>query len=127
MNKTILIAGDDDSLVRMLTVRCRNLGLEVVSASDGTAAKLEIQKNTPNLIILDVNMQKGGAFDVCKMMAMHKHLEHIPVIILAGDSDPKHMDESRRFGAFYLPKSPYLWDSLKLMLGRWFHIAKAAS
>ena len=125
-NNTILIADDDDSLVRMLTVRCRNLGLEVVSAPDGAVARQEIQKKVPGLIILDVNMPRGGAFDVCKMMAMHKNLEHIPVIVLTGESEPKYMDESRRYGAFYLPKSPYLWDSLKPMLGRWFHIPKAA-
>ena len=123
--KTILIADDDESLIRVLTVRCRNLGLEVVSVSDDFSAKLEIQKNPPDLIILDVNMPRGGAFDVCKMMTKHKGLEHIPVIILTGDSEPKHMDESRRYGAFYLPKSPYLWDTLKPMLGRWFHIPKA--
>ena len=126
LNKTILIADDDDSLVRMLTVRCRNLGLEVVPAPDGTVARQKLQEKPPGLIILDVNMPRGGAFEVCKMMTMHKNLEHIPVIILTGDSEPKYMDESRRYGAFYLPKSPYLWDSLKPMLGRWFHIAKAA-
>lgn len=125
-NKTLLIADDDDSLVRMLTVRCRHLGLEVVSAPDGAVARQKIQENPPGLIILDVNMPRGGAFDVCKMMTMHKNLEHIPVIILTGESEPKYMDESRRFGAFYLPKSPYLWDSLKPMLGRWFHIAEVA-
>jgi len=126
-NKTIFIADDDDSLVRVLTVRCRNLGLDVVSAFDGVAARKKIQETLPGLVILDVNMPLGGAFEVCKMMAMTKRLEHIPVIILTGDSEPKHMDESRRFGAFYMPKSPYLWSSLKPMLGRWFHIAKAAS
>lgn len=125
-NKTILIADDDESLVRMLTVRCRNLGLEVVPAPDGAVARQLIQSQKPGLVILDVNMPRGGAFEVCKMMTMHKSLEHIPVIILTGESEPKYMDESRRYGAFYLPKSPYLWDSLKPMLGRWFHIPKAA-
>ena len=125
-NKTILIVDDDDSLVRMLTVRCRNLGLDVVSAPDGAVAREKIQKNVPGLIILDINMPRSGGFDVCKMMAMHKNLEHVPVIVLTGESEPKYMDECRRFGAFYIPKSPYLWDSLKPMLGRWFHITKAA-
>ena len=126
-NNTLFIADDDESLIRVLTVRCRNLGLVVASAPDGVTAIEKIRQNPPGLIILDVNMPRGGAFDVCRMMAMHKDLEHIPVIILTGDSEPKYMDECRRYGAFYLPKSPYLWDSLKPMLGRWFHIAKAAS
>ena len=126
-NKTILIADDDESLVRVLTVRCRALGLEVVSAPDGSVAREQIYQASPDLVILDVNMPRAGAFDVCKMMALDPQLSHIPVIILTGDSEPRHMDECRRFGAFYIPKSPYLWDSLKPMLGRWFHITDAAS
>jgi len=125
-NSTILIADDDESLIRVLTVRCRNIGLEVVSAPDGTTALEKIQESIPSLMILDVNMPRGGAFHVCQVLARNEKLKQIPVIILTGDSEPAHMDQSLKFGAFYLPKSPYLWESLKPMLGRWFNITKAA-
>lgn len=125
-NSTVLIADDDETLVRVLTVRCRNLGLKVMTASNAESAQDHILKHRPDLMILDVNMPGGGAFAVCEMVAAKKELEGIPVIILTGQTDREVMDEARRYGAFYVPKSPYLWTTVKPMIGRWLNIPQAA-
>lgn len=122
---TVLIADDDESLLRVLTLRCRHLGLEVITAPNTMSAKDQLLKHKPDLLILDVNMPGGGAFVVCNVLAAIQELANTPVIILTGETDRDVMDESRRIGAFYVPKSPYLWSTLKPMLGRWLDIPQA--
>ena len=61
--KTVLIADDDTMLVRVLTVRCRHLGLEVRQASDAMLALVMIHKDPPDLVIIlsgitDVGVQR---------------------------------------------------------------------
>ena len=50
--KNVLIADDDAMLVRVLTVRCRHLGLAVRQASDAMLALVMIHKDPPDLVII---------------------------------------------------------------------------
>lgn len=123
--KKILIVEDDETLLKVLMVRCRNLQMEVITAADAFDARNKIKRHAPDLIILDVNMPGGGAFGVCEMLSKTKHLARIPVIILTGDTSYDTLEQCRQFGAFYVPKSPYAWQTLKPMIGRLLNIAKA--
>lgn len=121
-----LIADDDDTFIRVMTVRCRHLGLDVTTTSDAIGAREVILSDAPDLVMLDVDMPRCGAFGVCQTIANHKRLQRIPVIILAGHTDRQFMDECRRYGAFYMPNSPYVWNTPKPMIGRWMAIPGSA-
>ena len=124
-SKKVLIVDDDESLVRSMTVRCRHLDLAVTSAPNATAAISEFRKNLPDLFILDMNMPGGGAEAVCQALATDPQTAQIPVIILTGDTDNTVMHKCLDYGAFYVPKSPYSWQTLKPMIGRLLNIPQA--
>ena len=123
--KRILLVEDDETLLKVLTVRCRNLQMEVITASDASDARNKIKRYVPDLIILDINMPGGDAFSVCDLLAKNTQLSKTPVIILTGDTSYDTLEKCRQFGAFYVPKSPYAWQSLKPIIGRLLNITKA--
>ncbi|MCH8964724.1 MAG: response regulator [Planctomycetes bacterium] len=116
--KSVLIADDDAMLVRVLTVRCRHLGLEVRQASDAMHALVMIHKDPPDLIIMDVSMPAGDGLSACRMLASDSRLQEIPVIILTGQSDEHIREQVGAMGAHYVLKSPDCWQEIKPLLSR---------
>ena len=116
ITKTILIADDDYELVEVLAMRCRQLGLNVLSAYDGMSALAMIDEKMPDLICLDVNMPLGDGLGVCEMMAPDKLLASIPVIVLTGRSDDETVRRCQSMGAHYLHKSHDVWPLLRPLL-----------
>ena len=116
--KSVLIADDDAMLVRVLTVRCRHLGLEVRQASDAMHALVMIHKDPPDLIIMDVSMPAGDGLSACRMLASDSRLQQIPVIILTGQSDEHIREQVGAMGAHYVLKSPDCWQEIKPLLSR---------
>ena len=116
--KSVLIADDDAMLVRVLTVRCRHLGLEVRQASDAMQALVMIHKDPPDLIIMDVSMPAGDGLSACRMLASDSRLQEIPVIILTGQSDEHIREQVGAMGAHYVLKSPDCWQEIKPLVSR---------
>ncbi len=116
--KSVLIADDDAMLIRVLTVRCRHLGLEVRKASDAMQALVMIHKDPPDLIIMDVSMPAGDGLSACRMLASDSRLKEVPVIILTGRSDEQIREQVGAMGAHYVLKSPDCWQEIKPLVSR---------
>ncbi len=125
--KSVLIADDDPMLVRVLTVRCRHLGLEVRQAADAMQALVMIHKEPPDLVIFDVSMPAGDGLSACQMLASDKRLQKIPVVILTGRKNDEIRGRARELGAHYLLKSPDCWGELKPLICRLLDIDERSS
>ena len=113
MNKTILIADDDDSVRRVYTVRCRELGLAVRTAPDAMMALTLIHKQPPDLLLLDANMPAGSGVGVIEMIRSDPRLVDLPIILFSGETDEAVASRSRALGATYIRKGPDAWIRLK--------------
>ncbi len=111
--KTVLIADDDQTFVRVMTMRCRFLGLDVRTCSDAMFALTLIHKDPPDLVLLDINMPAGNGLAVCEMLSTDRRLSSVPVIILTGSLDDETKERCRALNTRYFLKSPNLWDRLK--------------
>ena len=89
----MLLAVDDESA--NLEVLCEALGVDyrVRVAVDGATALASVQKQIPDLVLLDVMMPGMDGFEVCRRMKEEPALREIPVIFLTALSDPA--DEAR--------------------------------
>ena len=117
--KTVLIADDDAMLVRVLTVRCRHLGLEVRQASDSMHALIMIHKDPLDLVIMDVGMPAGDGLSACQMLSSDKRLQNIPVIILTGMTDVGVQRDILRLGAEHWINKPFeIKDFIKIVKDR---------
>ncbi len=98
--KHILVV-DDDALNRELlqTVLTRS-GYVVSHANSGTAAISAVQKNPPDLILLDVRMVGMTGYEVCKHLKDNPQTSDIPIIMLtAYDEKSSERENAIQAGA----------------------------
>ena len=82
----LLIVEDDLALSDVLTFTLRRAGFETLVAHDGLTAVAAWQKESPDLIVLDLNLPKLDGLAVCRHIRAH---DRTPIIILSvrGDDD----------------------------------------
>ena len=83
---TILIADDDEDIVRFVEVNLRLEGFEVVTAFDGEQALHNAYDVHPDLILLDVMMPKVDGFEVCQRLRSDGRTKNISIIMLTAKS-----------------------------------------
>ena len=79
----ILIAEDDEFLLKVYRMTLEQEKFDVVIAKDGEESLKQAAKETPDLILLDILMPKKDGFDVLKELKENEDLKDIPVIILS--------------------------------------------
>jgi DNA-binding response OmpR family regulator len=85
--KIIIIDDNPDYLFTMETFLKRN-GFETLTAEDGQKGLDLIEKEHPDLILLDVMMESiYSGLDVCKKVRTNPDLKDIPIIGISGMGD----------------------------------------
>jgi phosphoserine phosphatase RsbU/P len=78
----ILVVDDEVDISTILTVTLRRAGYEVASAADGLEAVEAIQRQAPDLILLDVMMPRADGLETLQRIRQHPPTAHVPVIML---------------------------------------------
>ncbi|MEK6682557.1 MAG: response regulator [Nitrospirota bacterium] len=100
MKKTkILVADDNRNIVELVKMEFEILDYDVVTAFDGEDALKKIEKENPDLLILDVMMPKMNGFDVCMKLRDNPKYQNIPIIMLTAKSQEKDKFWGRQVGA----------------------------
>ncbi len=109
----ILIADDNVDNVRLLSVRLRSEGYDFITATDGLETLKQIHKESPDLVLLDVNMPNKDGFEVLLEMRADAEISHIPVIIVtAARIAAKDVREGLTLGADDYVTKPIDWREL---------------
>jgi CheY-like chemotaxis protein len=93
----ILVVDDDAPILLLMRNLLREFGFEPVAAGSGAQALAEVQKRTPDLILLDRNMPGMSGDEVLAAMRSDGNLSSVPVLMLTGE--PMGPDEVARVGA----------------------------
>jgi len=80
----ILVADDEQNIVRLLRLYLRNEGFDVVAAADGRQALDRFATEAPDLVLLDLMMPQLSGFEVCTEI---RKKSDVPVIMLTARSD----------------------------------------
>jgi CheY-like chemotaxis protein len=100
----ILIADDDRAFLNLLQARFSALGYEVTTATNGQDALSLACDETPNALILDINMP-GTDFMVHRCKRQIGTLRLKPVIYVTGASGGP-LDLARKLGAYAVLRKP---------------------
>ena len=82
MAKKVVVAEDDLPIADLLSFILRREGYEVYIAYDGGEALESIEKNLPDLVLLDIMMPVMDGWEVLKKVKEDDKLKNIPVIML---------------------------------------------
>jgi two-component system alkaline phosphatase synthesis response regulator PhoP/two-component system response regulator VicR len=86
----ILVVDDQKHIVRLVQITLEKAGYEVIPAYDGVEALELVEKETPDLIVLDVMMPRMDGFEVLQRLQADPRFQRIPVVMLtakAQDAD----------------------------------------
>lgn len=84
--RTILVVDDDTDLRRMYRVALGLAGYQVVEAGDALDALSRLDRETPDLVILDIGLPGFSGLVVQEEIASQVATRHIPIVIVTGSS-----------------------------------------
>lgn len=117
----ILLIEDDEVLMEMYKSKFTSEGYEFIFALDGHSGLELVQKERPDLILLDIILPRMDGFEVLKKLKEDTQLKDIPVILLTNLGQKEDQDRGLKFGAVsYLVKANHtpaqVVEKVKLLL-----------
>lgn len=87
MGSRILVVEDEVDLAELVAFNLRGEGHQVAVVHDGATALAEIQRNPPDLVVLDVMLPDISGIEVCRRLRRKPETIRLPVIMLTARSD----------------------------------------
>jgi two-component system, OmpR family, phosphate regulon response regulator PhoB len=78
----VLIVDDDPDIQRLVSYNLSQAGFQVTTAATGRTALEAVQKQSPDLIILDVMLPDIDGLEVCRTLRQRDQSRRIPIIML---------------------------------------------
>jgi len=119
MGKKILIIDDDVTTSKMLGVKLKKAGFDVVIAMDPLYGLRAAHSGMPDIIVLDLLMPAGGGLFFLDKITRSPTTTMIPVIVTSATEDKKMIQDVLERGIIFVQK-PYdleaLIEKIKLIL-----------
>ena len=88
MPKKIVYIEDDLEMTYLIKMILERKGYEVVSTNDGMEGFELIEKESPDLVLLDLMMPNIDGWDIYHQIKSNENTNHIPVIIISAKAQP---------------------------------------
>ncbi len=113
--KKILVVDDDMIIVESIVQALEedNFDYEVLSASDGFEAGLQVNHFHPDLLILDIMMPDIKGYEVCKKIKTDTNTKDIKIIVLSAYLDDDKFARMEENGADVCLSKPLPLSQLK--------------
>ena len=105
--KKILIVDDEPNIVMSLEYTFKKNNFEVFIARDGQEALDILEKQLPDVIILDVMMPMVDGFATLEQIKKDERLRHCKVIFLSAKNKEKDIEKGLSLGANLYVTKPF--------------------
>jgi excisionase family DNA binding protein len=99
--KRILVVDDDPIIVETIVQSLEEdeRDYDVISASDGFEAGLQVKQFKPHLLILDIMMPDIKGYEVCKKIKGNEETKDTKIIVLSAYLDEEKFKKMKEYGA----------------------------
>ncbi len=97
--KHILVIEDDPDIVELLRFNLERESYRVTSATTGSEGWSELQREQPDLVILDLMLPEISGFDLCRRLRRDARYQNLPVIMLTARSEEADVIAGIELGA----------------------------
>jgi two-component system phosphate regulon response regulator PhoB len=87
MQATILIVEDEEDIAALIAHHMRGAGFNVMVAHNGAAGFKAIEKQLPDLILLDLMLPDTDGMEVCKILKQKPTTRDIPIIMVTAKAE----------------------------------------
>jgi len=99
MSHTILIVDDIVENIEFVAIYLKNIGYNVITATNGTDALVIIKTQPLDIIFLDIMLPDISGFDICIKVKQIPEYADIPIIFLTSLNDTESIIEGLKSGA----------------------------
>ena len=113
--KRILVVDDDPIIVETIVQALEEdeFDYEVISASDGFEAGLQVNHFHPHLLILDIMMPDIKGFEVCQKIKSNEDTKDTKIVVLSAYLDEEKFQKMKEHGADVCFSKPLPLPQLK--------------
>ncbi len=124
--RKILVVDDDRIIVETIVQALEEdeYGYELVSASDGFEAGLQVSHFKPDLVILDIMMPDINGYEVCKKIKSNPETKGTKVIVLSAYLNDEAFREMKEYGADGCFSKPLPLEQLKFEVAKLLNLKK---
>ncbi len=83
MPRTVLVVEDEPNIVESLSFLMKKAGFVVRVARDGDAAMRTIEREIPDLVLLDIMMPRRDGYEVCRAIRANPDWQDVRIIMLS--------------------------------------------
>jgi len=106
---TILVADDEELLLKLLKISFGLEGFEVVTANNGLVAQQVFEESQPDAAVVDIGMPGVDGFEVLQFI---RQRSDIPVILVTARDEPSYQRRALAAGADGYITKPIEWSEL---------------
>jgi DNA-binding response OmpR family regulator len=118
-----MIVDDDNDIVELTRLVLERGGYRVCTAGSGREALSSVQRESPDLILLDINMPEMDGWQVLKVLKMDDTTRAIPVAMFTIRGEVRDKVRGIQDGACDYVAKPFTYDELLGRVGAIFHAA----
>lgn len=112
---TILLIEDEEDIVALIKLQVELAGYKFLSEMDGLNGFRAVEREKPDLVILDIMLPGMSGFDVCRKIKSSPELKNTPVIIISAKGEELDEVLGLELGADDYVTKPF---SIKVLLSR---------
>jgi two-component system alkaline phosphatase synthesis response regulator PhoP len=120
--KRIILIEDEEDIAALLKLQAELSGYTLHVEVDGVNGYRAVEREKPDLVLLDVMLPGQNGFDVCRKIKAQAELKHIPIIILTAKAEEIDILLGLELGADDYITKPFspkvLFSKIKVLLRR---------
>ena len=120
--KRILLIEDEEDIAALIKLQAELSGYKLHVEVDGLNGYRAIEREKPDLVVLDIMLPGQNGFDICRKMKSNPDLRNIPVIILSAKGEELDVILGLELGADDYVGKPFspkvLFSRIKAVLRR---------
>ncbi len=102
-----MVAEDDIDARRVIAGYLKTLSVRVVEVDDGVTALESIEKEIPELLILDLNLPSMSGFELCERIREKETTAKVPVLVVTGRNSLEDHARAREVGVTKYISKPF--------------------
>lgn len=120
--KTLLLIEDEEDIAALIKLQAELLNYRLHVEVDGLNGFRAVEREKPDLVLLDIMLPGQNGFDVCRKIKNHPELKNIPVMIISAKNEEIDVVLGLELGADDYIAKPFspkiLFSRIKAILRR---------
>jgi len=96
--KTVFVIEDDVFLIKAYQIKFEKAGADVWTVADGNEALKFLEKDPPNVVLLDLLLPGISGFDVLTEIRKNEKWKNVPVFVLSNLSQTQDIERAKTLG-----------------------------